>query len=96
MSLPRSLFGETFDANWAENAACRGVDNDIFFSLDDEDQRQALALCGDCPVQTDCLQYALEEHEMYGIWGGMREADRRALIRERRRAQRQQQRRSAA
>ena len=96
MSISGPLFGDMLDNRWVDDAACRGVDNDLFFSLDEDDQRQALELCRDCPVQQECLRYAIEEREVYGIWGGMREADRRSLIRDHRRAQRQQRQTTAA
>ena len=34
-----------------------------------------------CPIQQACLQYALDEGERYGIWGGLDEAERRQLTR---------------
>lgn len=69
---------------WQERAACRGADVDLFFSHDEADQRQALAYCERCPVRQECLEYAIAHREVYGIWGGTTEAERRALIRRRR------------
>lgn len=93
VAIKQPLFGEVLDEEWHEDAACQGVDVDIFFSLDEDDQRQALELCRSCPVQQDCLRYALEHNELYGIWGGMKESDRRSMIRERRRQLRERERR---
>lgn len=70
---------------WKDDAACNGIDPDLFFSSDDKAQRRALELCKACPVREECLRWAVEHREMYGIWGGMEESDRRSLIRERRR-----------
>ena len=91
MSVTRQLFGDLPAAtpDWQEDAACRGADIDIFFSLDEDDQRQALELCQACPVREQCLRDAIEHREMYGIWGGMQESDRRSIIRERRRQERE-------
>jgi WhiB family redox-sensing transcriptional regulator len=85
--LSDSLLGSVGES-WTEDANCRGADVDQFFSNDDTDQRHALELCKDCPVQEPCLRFALEEGEMYGIWGGLSESDRRSMIRERRRERR--------
>lgn len=90
MSVTRPLFGALSDRDsWSDDAACKGVDIDIFFSLDDADQRQALQLCRSCPVQQECLRYAIDQREMYGIWGGMSESERRGIIRDRRRRDRE-------
>ena len=44
---------------------------------------RALAVCAACPVRAECLEYALDAREAYGIWGGMTELERRALLRRR-------------
>ncbi len=96
MSVTRPLFGGIDVEGWQEEAACKGVDLDIFFSLDETDQKQALELCRGCPVQQECLRDAIQQREMYGIWGGMRESERRSLIRDRRRQERERREREAA
>jgi WhiB family redox-sensing transcriptional regulator len=82
--------------SWQDDAACKGVDIGIFFSLDDDDQKQALELCRSCPVQQQCLRDAIEHGETYGIWGGMKESERRGIIRDRRRQDRDRRRTDAA
>ncbi len=77
------------DQGWEERAACRGGDVELFFSVEEEDQQAALAYCAGCEVRQDCLEYAIRHREMYGIWGGTLEADRRALIRDLRRRERE-------
>lgn len=93
MSLTKSFFGAPLPDAWQEDAACRDADIGLFFSLDDDDQRAAQELCRSCPVQQECLRFALENREMYGIWGGMQESDRRSVIRERRREERERRKR---
>jgi len=44
-------------------------------------QRSARELCFTCPVRTACLVEALESETEFGIWGGLTERERRALIR---------------
>ena len=73
-------------AGWQADAACRDADAEVFFSLDEQRQQEALALCADCPVRRECLEHALANGEQYGIWGGLREGERRRLMRDRRRA----------
>jgi len=44
----------------------------------------AKKICGDCPVRLLCLEYALEQKEVYGIWGGLTRAERQRLVNGRR------------
>ncbi|MFJ5035788.1 WhiB family transcriptional regulator [Streptomyces sp. NPDC088560] len=46
-------------------------------------QNEAKAVCVHCPVRIDCLAYALDHRESYGVWGAMTERERRALLRRR-------------
>jgi hypothetical protein len=46
--------------------------------------RTAKTLCRTCPVQKECLIYALASNEQYGVWGGMTTAERQKLISSRR------------
>jgi WhiB family redox-sensing transcriptional regulator len=75
------------------DAACKGEAPDLFFGPDAEfvnarqvREEKAKAICARCPVRPDCLAYALDSGEMFGIWGGLNEDERRALLRQRRRA----------
>lgn len=59
-------------ASWRDRANCLGLDVDMFFPsaggpLGDE----ARAVCAACEVREDCQNYAIENAERYGIWGGM-------------------------
>jgi WhiB family redox-sensing transcriptional regulator len=67
--------------DWADHAACRGVDPDLFFPGQGEDTRRAKAICARCPVQTFCLNEALANREKFGIWGGLSERERRRIRR---------------
>ncbi|KOV41956.1 WhiB family transcriptional regulator [Streptomyces sp. H036] len=46
-------------------------------------QNKAKAVCAGCPVRTECLAHALDHRIEHGIWGGMTERERRALLRRR-------------
>ena len=73
--------------HWREWAACRGMDSEVFFSPDGERgiakrarERAAKAICATCPVREPCLAHALATREPYGVWGGMSERERAALL----------------
>lgn len=69
-------------ARWEARAACRDADPNIFFPEKGATKaavREAKAVCRACPVKAECLAGALERREMYGIWGGTTETDRRKL-----------------
>jgi WhiB family redox-sensing transcriptional regulator len=59
-------------------ASCREIGQDFAFPEDALESKQAIAICKTCPVQTECLEYALT-FTCYGIWGGTTEAQRRRL-----------------
>jgi WhiB family transcriptional regulator, redox-sensing transcriptional regulator len=46
-------------------------------------QREARGFCRACPVRTECLAHALDQRIEFGVWGGMTERERRALLRSR-------------
>lgn len=72
---------------WRAQAACTGIDPDIFYpaSEDDIDAESAKSVCAECVVVESCLEHALAFREKDGIWGGATERERRRMIRQRRR-----------
>lgn len=66
--------------DWAPRAACRQSAPDELFVRGAE-QNQAKQVCRACPVRTECLAEALDNQIEWGVWGGMTERERRALIR---------------
>jgi WhiB family redox-sensing transcriptional regulator len=69
--------------NWRPQAACRGTDPDELFVKGQSAQNRAKRICRGCPVRTECLADALDNGNNFGVWGGMTERDRRALLRRR-------------
>ena len=66
---------------WHAHRACNTVDPDLFFPERGETGTAARIVCACCPVRTECLAYALERKERYGIWGGYSEQEFRKLRR---------------
>ena len=73
-------------APWTIDAACADADPDLFFVDVGESADEAKAICSRCPVQTDCLDFALASHARFGIWGGMSSRQRRVEARRRKEA----------
>ncbi|MEU1125867.1 WhiB family transcriptional regulator [Streptomyces sp. NPDC005899] len=78
--------------NWRTHAACREVDPDLFFPIGSTgpalvQAEEAKAVCRQCPVREQCLDWALENAQDSGVWGGLDENERRALKRRRAREQ---------
>src|SRR4029079_369003 len=71
-----------WNQDWAAQAACRGQQPDKLFVRGAE-QNKAKQVCGACPVRTECLAEALDNQIEWGVWGGMTERERRALLRRR-------------
>lgn len=67
---------------WSARAACRGSDPDSLF-VQGAAQNRAKAICMGCVVRTECLADALDNRVEFGVWGGMTERERRALLRRR-------------
>jgi WhiB family redox-sensing transcriptional regulator len=68
--------------DWTSLAVCRGADPDALF-VQGAEQQQAKQVCLRCPVRTECLADALDNRVEFGVWGGMTERERRALLRRR-------------
>ncbi|WP_282797368.1 WhiB family transcriptional regulator [Streptomyces sp. CC224B] len=72
--------------DWRHNAVCREEDPELFFPIGTTGPaplqiEEAKAVCRRCPVMEQCLQWALEHGEDAGVWGGLSEAERRAMKR---------------
>mgnify|MGYP000141136410 FL=1 len=68
------------DMKWQDKASCRGSATTDFFQ--DEVGFQAnyasqRIMCAQCPVRLECLDFALDNHIKYGLWGGIAPRNRR-------------------
>ena len=70
---------------WYKDAPCLGA-TDLFYPPSGGETSQnrelrearARAICAQCAVRSQCLEFALSRNE-YGIWGGTTERERHAL-----------------
>jgi WhiB family redox-sensing transcriptional regulator len=76
--------------DWQKRAACSGIATEVFFPSDDSTGEDAKSICVECPVERQCLEHAIRAREEEGVWGGATGAERRSLIRRRRRAEAKQ------
>src|SRR6201989_1416067 len=72
----------TWNEHWADSALCRESRPDELF-VRGAAQNRAKQVCRHCPVRTECLAEALDNNIEWGVWGGMTERERRALLRRR-------------
>ncbi|CAG7844815.1 Transcriptional regulator WhiB [Pseudoclavibacter triregionum] len=66
---------------WQADALCAQVDPEAFFPEKGGSTRDAKRICSSCEVRAECLEWALENDERFGIWGGLSERERRKLRR---------------
>ncbi len=67
---------------WTTRAACLDADPDALF-VQGAEQNKVKTKCLGCVVRTECLADALDHRVEFGVWGGMTERERRALLRRR-------------
>ena len=75
---------------WVHRAKCRDVDPELFFPVGTTGPaaaqiEDAKAVCDDCVVRDQCLEWALVTGQDAGVWGGTSEEERRSIRRARRR-----------
>ena len=91
--MPQFRPHDYVDRSWVEFAACEGMwprstmDQDIFFPDRGESTSKAREICGGCPVEDVCREYALITNETRGVWGGTSGRDRRLIAQARRKAE---------
>jgi WhiB family transcriptional regulator, redox-sensing transcriptional regulator len=95
MTAPVSLGSSTAlatwnHADWRLQAECRDLDTTIFFpepgtSGHDDSVLDAKSICAVCPVNSECLEFAIRTRQDDGVWGGATPEERRSMRRRRRR-----------
>jgi WhiB family redox-sensing transcriptional regulator len=64
---------------WQADALCAQIAPEMFFPEKGANVRVAKGICGSCDVKDECLDYALQNNERFGVWGGKSERQRRAI-----------------
>jgi WhiB family redox-sensing transcriptional regulator len=67
--------------------SCMSVDPEMFFPEDYEDRgvtERAKSICKSCPLTLDCLEYAMSDASLDGIWGGTTPRERKNMRRRKR------------
>lgn len=67
------------DQSWATRALCAQDTPDALF-VQGAEQRQVRSICMNCEVRLECLADALESEVRFGVWGGLTERERRAML----------------
>jgi WhiB family redox-sensing transcriptional regulator len=55
---------------WLDQAKCKDQRPAVFFPTQGGDAATPKRICMACPVRQQCLDYALAQPELTGIWGG--------------------------
>jgi WhiB family redox-sensing transcriptional regulator len=79
---PRVAVAEREDLSWQDRAVCAEIGGDFWFPEKGGSTREPKQVCRACPVRAECLEYALEHDERFGVWGGLSERERRRLKRQ--------------
>ena len=73
---------ELRDEPWREHAACKGMPISLFFPEKGRNvTTPAKKVCASCPVAAECLEAAIRGREIWGVWGGCSEKQRRPMRR---------------
>lgn len=67
------------EQTWQELALCAETDPEAFFPEKGGSTKDAKRTCLACDVKDQCLKYALDNDERFGIWGGLSERERRKM-----------------
>jgi WhiB family redox-sensing transcriptional regulator len=72
---------------WRHQSACQTADPDLFFPIGFGDEvrrniRQAKEVCAVCPVRQECLDWAVDTRQLFGVWGGLAEDERQGFYEE--------------
>ena len=65
---------------WAVYSSCREAEPEVFFASTRADERAAIAVCNTCAVADQCIEFAIETRERFGVWGGTNERERRRML----------------
>jgi WhiB family redox-sensing transcriptional regulator len=67
---------------YLDEAACRGIDPELFYAESGAAIMRAKSFCAQCSVRDKCLEWGVKREE-FGVWGGTTARERAALRRQR-------------
>lgn len=80
MSTPfQALADELRGEHWLDEANCSALTAELFWVDKGGSVAPAKAICRDCPVKRQCLEWALTHNEREGVWGGLAPSERRSI-----------------
>lgn len=68
------------DLEWKRRGVCASTDDPEAWFVSGAAQHVPAQECVSCPVIAECLAYALQTRQEYGVWGGQTERQRRVLL----------------
>ncbi len=74
----------SYRSDWHKRAACTDSVPELFFAptgevLTDDQAEAARSICNACEVSLQCLKWAVDKPERFGMWGGKTEQERKEL-----------------
>lgn len=69
------------DLQWMDDALCREIDAELFFPEPNKVPHDAKKACRLCRVRNPCLEYALSQGHLDGVWGGTTPQERKQMMR---------------
>lgn len=67
------------DHDWKLDGACNEVGTELFYPEKGDNAGPAVRICCSCPVLEQCRRHALDNHEDFGVWGGLTVTQRREI-----------------
>ncbi len=75
-TIVRQLGGIGMTEVWYDDARCREIGGDDFFPEKGGSTKPIKKICGTCDVREQCLQFALDNNIIDGVWGGLSASER--------------------
>lgn len=68
---------------WKQLGNCKGTDPEFFYPdpANKKAESRAVKACQNCRVADICLEFAINNRERFGVWGGSTQAERRRIFR---------------
>lgn len=71
VKYPIRVHSSKRELTWQDQGLCAQTDPELFYPEQGDNAEKAKSICRSCPVQLQCAQYAIDNNEEFGIWGGL-------------------------